>query len=561
MRIFLILGLALSFLACQTTQEIIEIEEIITTELPADTLTSKVKLVVGITVDQMRADFIDKYWDEFGEDGFKKLIKDGTWFRNHHFTYAPTYTGPGHASIYTGTTPAGHGVISNDWFDKNLGHSVYCTSDSTVMSVGTSDIAGKMSPHRMLSSTFGDELRLYNHYKSKSIGVSLKDRGAILPAGHSANAAYWFHGKTEGKWISSTYYMNELPEWVQLFNASGKATAYMDTPWDLLKPESAYDASITDNNQYETPFVGQIRPVFPYDLRSLEQQNNGFDLLKATPAGNDLTVDFALAALEGEALGADEHCDLLTISFSATDYVGHQFGPQSREAQDTYLRLDQSIARLLKELDESIGKDNYLVFLTADHGAVSVPNYLLKNRMQSGYWNPDPMLEDVRGMLNTTLGVGEYIRDYSNDQFFLDHEALAVVGADLETVQDLIARRALQHEGVYMTTTATTLTNSEFTEGPMASVQRGFMEKRSGDVIVITNPAWLKYGPTGTSHGSVFAYDQLVPFILYGAGIPEGKEVNERSAIRDIAPTLSNLLHISHPNAATGRVLTPLIYK
>ena len=256
-------------------------------------------LVVGVVVDQMRYDYITRFWDKFSEDGFKRLVSEGFNCRNNHYNYIPTYTGPGHASIYTGASPETHGIISNDWYNKFESKMVYCVEDHSVKSIGTTSKAGEMSPHRLLTASVSDENRLHTQMKGKTIGIALKDRGAILPAGHTANAAYWFHGKDEGQWISSSFYMQQLPQWVKQFNASGKAASYMKN-WKTLYDINTYTESGSDLNTFEGGFSGKKDAGFPYDLAKLQKQNGGFDLLKATPFGNSLTADFAIAAIDGE---------------------------------------------------------------------------------------------------------------------------------------------------------------------------------------------------------------------------------------------------------------------
>ncbi len=305
---------------------------------------SKPKLVVGIVVDQMRYDYLTRFESKFGNGGFNRMISEGFNCKNNHFNYVPTYTGPGHTSIYTGTTPKYHGIISNNWYDKSTKETVYCAGDDTVASVGTDNKAGKMSPHRMQTTSFADENRLFTQGRGKTIGISLKDRGAILPAGHTANAAYWFHGRDEGSWISSSFYMNELPKWVSDFNTSEAAESYLKV-WNTLYEISTYTESGTDENNFEGGFKGKDKATFPYDLAALSKDNRGFDILKATPYGNSLTTDFAIAAIKAEELGQDDITDVLTVSFSSTDYVGHNFGVNSKEVEDTYIRLDKDIER------------------------------------------------------------------------------------------------------------------------------------------------------------------------------------------------------------------------
>ncbi|HMQ45220.1 MAG TPA: alkaline phosphatase family protein, partial [Mariniflexile sp.] len=317
--------------------------------------TGKPKLVVGIVVDQMRYDYLTRFYNKYGAGGFKRMMNEGFNCKNNHFNYVPTYTAPGHASVYTGTTPKYHGIIGNDWYDKDIKKMVYCAGDDTVQAVGAETEDGQMSPHRMKTTTFTDENRLFTQMQGKTIGISIKDRGAILPAGHTANAAYWFYGKDKGYFISSTFYMNTLPKWVNDFNTSNRAASYLK-PWNTLYNIETYTESGSDLNNFEGGFKGKETATFPYDLQVLKDQNGGFDILKATAYGNSIVADFAIAAISGEQLGQDNITDVLTVSFSSTDYVGHNFGVNSKEIEDTYIRLDLDLERFLKALDEKVGK-------------------------------------------------------------------------------------------------------------------------------------------------------------------------------------------------------------
>src|SRR5258706_419663 len=343
----------------------------------------KPKLVVGIVIDQMRQEYLYRFQKKFGEGGFNRLMNDGFMLTNAHYNYVPTYTGPGHASIFTGSTPAVHGIIGNDWWDKNLKKYVNCVEDSRQQPVGSTDGNGEVSPWRMLSTTITDELKLFSQKKSKVIGISIKDRGAVLPAGHMADAAYWYDVKT-GKFISSTYYFNALPIWVDTFNALQLSDGYLNKEWKTFFPIEQYTESGPDDSPYEIKLKGKDKSVFPYDLKKLRTSNGNFELLPYTPMGDDLLTAFAEAALKGETLGKSKQTDFLTISFSSPDLVGHTLGPTSVEMQDMYLILDQHLEELLAKLDTEIGKNNYIVFLTADHAVVDVPQSLKDNRVPAG---------------------------------------------------------------------------------------------------------------------------------------------------------------------------------
>ena len=520
---------------------------------PEADLRAKPKLVVGVVVDQMRYDYITRFWDRFGDGGFKKLVSEGFNCRNNHFNYIPTYTGPGHASVYTGASPASHGIIGNDWYDKQKKEMVYCAGDPEMSPVGTSSDAGKMSPHRLIVTTVADENRLHTQFRGKTIGVALKDRGSILPAGHTANAAYWFHGRDEGKWITSSFYMDALPGWVEKFNSSGRAKSYLKM-WNTLYDIKDYTESGTDENNFEGGFRGKEKAVFPYDLSELEKQNNGFDLLKSTPFGNSLTADFAIAAIDGEDLGKDKDTDFLTVSFSATDYVGHNFGVNSKEIEDTYLRLDKDLERLLNVLDNQVGKENYTLFLTADHGGVEVPSYLESVKIPGGYFNFSLFRTELAAFIQQRFGVDGLIENISNNQVFLNYELIDQNKFSRNEMQEAVADFALNYEGVSEVFTRTQLQATSYTEQTASAVDHGFNQKRSGDVCIVLEPSVISYSTTGSTHGTGNNYDTHVPLIFYGKGIKKGSTV-QRTEIVDIAPTIAALLGISFPNGATGNPL------
>jgi predicted AlkP superfamily pyrophosphatase or phosphodiesterase len=514
------------------------------------TITERPKLVVGIVVDQMRYDYLTRFEGRYGESGFKRLINNGFNCKNNHFNYIPTYTGPGHASVYTGTTPKYHGIISNNWYDKASGDFVYCAGDDSFESVGTTDKAGKMSPYRMQTTTFTDENRLFTQMRGKTIGISIKDRGAILPAGHTANAAYWFHGKDEGRFISSTFYMNELPKWVQDFNDKKSAEKYFKV-WNTLYDIDTYNESGADLNNFEGGFNGKDTATFPYDLAALKNKNGGYDILKATPYGNSIVTDFALAALDSENLGQDNDTDVLAISYSSTDYIGHNFGVNSKEIEDTYIRLDLELERLLNNLDAKVGKGNYTVFLTSDHGAVEVPAYLESMHIPAGYINNGNTNKKFKTFMLETFGVDDLIANVSNNQVFLNYERLAELNLELEDVQEAIIEELISYDSVYKVYKAKTMNSTAFTTGIEMLLQLGYNQKRSGDILIVGDPGFISYSKTGSTHGSGFNYDTHVPLIFYGFGINKGETV-ERTEITDVAPTISSLLNISFPNGAIG---------
>lgn len=490
----------------------------------------KPKLVVGIVVDQMRYDYIYRFWNQFDDNGFKKLVNEGYFLRNTHYNYTPTYTGPGHASIFTGTTPSVHGIIGNNWYNKEDGLSVYCAGDGNSTTVcdcenhvDVESTAGKMSPHRMLTTTFSDELKLFSP-QSKVFGISIKDRGAILPAGHMANGAFWM-GKS-GEWISSSYYYEQLPEWLLQFQQDKPATSYFKGAWK--------------------------GKGFGYPMDSL-LASRGPSSVKSTPQGNTYLKDLAIELIKAEQLGKDKITDVLTLSFSSTDYIGHQFGPHAQELVDTYIKLDKDIAEILKHIDSTVGQENALIFLTADHGVVSVPNELKARKIPAGYFNASNLTAELNNHISKRYGNNTWVLKYSNQQFYLNRNLIEKEKISHQEIQQLAADYLITIEGVQNTFTAHQLHHNEYQNNFHSLIQQGFNQKRSGDVVIALNSGWIEWSsPTGTTHGSCFSYDTHVPLLFWGKGIKQGLS-DEHISICDIAPTVSTLLGISFPNGCTGK--------
>ena len=512
------------------------------------------KLVVGIVVDQMRYDYLYRYYDRYSERGFKRILKQGYNFKNAHFNYFPTYTGPGHAAVYTGTTPSVNGIVSNDWFDRKADKFIYCAGDSTAEAVGGSGEKGNISARNVQVTTITDELRLFYNHRSKVVGLSIKDRGAAIPAGHNPTGAYWYDSKS-GDFISSTYYMDSLPEWVERFNDSEISDKYASQTWELLGDIEEYKNSTKDDSPYEYSLEGE-KPTFPYDLSKVEKP---LSTLSSTPFGNQLVLDFALEAIEGEGLGQDEITDFLAVSFSSTDYAGHAFGPRAVELEDMYLRLDLDIAQLLEYLDENIGENQYIVFLTADHGVVDVPDYLQDNNYPGKRVDYRTATGTLIYLLEQDLGKGDWITNFSNQQVYLSRELLKENDYEPDDVQELVKSILLEMDFVSDAYTATELSTRSMTDPMAVRWQNGFYAPLSGDVMVQMKSGYLfgKEGQPGTTHGSTFIYDTHIPILFYGAGIPAGESVRPVS-VTDIAPSISMLLNISLPSGCTGQPLKEL---
>ena len=515
------------------------------------------KLVVGIVVDQMKMEYLYRFSNDFSGNGFKRLMNNGYTFHNMHYNYMPTYTAPGHASIYTGTTPSTHGIIGNEWFNKAVGKDVYCTDDASVKTIGNgTEKEGAMSPKNLFSATITDELRMATNFKGKVIGLSIKDRGAILPAGHFANWAFWY-SKT-GAFISSTFYGAALPNWVTEFNQEKRYMNYINKGWDLLKPIATYNESLPDDNPYEGKLDKDDAPVFPYDLSKIYKEK-GADVLRTTPFGNDILAELAMKAIEKEELGKDEITDFLAVSFSSTDYVGHTFGPRSMELQDTYLRLDQTIAQFLNYLDKTVGKDNYLLFLTADHAGAENSNYLKDNKYNVKNIPSKEIVGALKKKSNETFGA-DLILDYSNFNLFLNKEIIKGKGLEFTKVKQSFKEFLMTQEQVKRVYTEEEILASSGDDYFLSFIAKGYDPKQNGDIVILDKTGYMQYQATGTTHGSPNSYDTHVPLLFYGWQVPKG-ELHTKKYITQIAPTLSQMLKIPFPNGTESEVLETLFQK
>lgn len=515
------------------------------------------KLVVGLVIDQMRWDFLYRYADRYGKDGFRRLLREGFTCENTMIPYAPTVTACGHTCVYTGSVPAIHGITGNAWWDNQLGKGVYCSEDKTVKTVGSSTDAGQMSPVNMLTTTITDELRIASNFKSKVIGIAIKDRGAILPAGHSANAAYWYDGDN-GNWITSTYYMKELPAWVSAYNNRRVPDSLMALNWPSLYNAASYFESTADEKSYEAKFSGESGTSFPHRFDTLSAKKK-YGLLRATPHGNTLTLQFAKAAMEAEKLGQNGNTDFLAISCSSTDYVGHQFGPNSMENEDDYLRLDKELALFLQYLDAKVGKGNYLFFLTADHGVAHVPGFMTENKLPGKAFNDNEMMDVLNERLSEKFGAKKIITATHNYQLSFNHKILDSLKINRDEVVAFILPLIKKTPGIANAFDIQQLNNTTLPPIQHTMFGNGYFANRCGEIQFVLLPGWIDNwmdgGRTGTTHGLWNPYDTHIPLLWFGWGIKQGK-LNRETYMTDIAPTLSALLHIQMPNGSVGKPIT-----
>ncbi|HEY6503774.1 MAG TPA: alkaline phosphatase PafA [Chitinophagaceae bacterium] len=511
------------------------------------------KLVVGLMVDQMRWDFLYRYYDRYGSGGFKRLLGDGFSCENTFIPYAQTVTAAGHTCVYTGSVPAIHGIMGNDWYEKSIRKSVYCTSDETVKTIGGSAKAEPQSPRNLWTTTICDELRLATNFKSKVIGIAIKDRGGILPAGHTANAAYWYDGAS-GNWVTSTYYMNELPGWVNGFNNRRIADSFYQFNWNTLYPISTYTQSDKDNAAYEGKFDHEAGPIFPHELASQAGKNYG--LISSTPYGNTMTLAFARAAMESEGLGKDAVTDFLAVSLSSPDYIGHKFGPNSIEIEDTYLRLDRELAAFFNYLDAKVGKGQYLFFITADHAVAHTPGFLASNKIQvkTISSNRDKITQAVLEKFK----VPNVIADADNYQFYLNDKAIDSAGADKSAIKELIIKMLNDVPEVLLAYDTDEISEVNLPAQVKEMFLNGYNTKRGGDIQTILKAGYFYGGATGTTHGSWYPYDSHIPLVWMGWGIKKGKS-NTTYYMTDIAPTIAALLRVQMPSGCIGKPITEVM--
>ncbi len=517
------------------------------------------KLVVGLVVDQMRWDYLYRFYNKYGNDGFKRLLNTGYSLNNVHIPYVPTVTALGHTCIYTGSVPAIHGIAGNDWTDKETGQNVYCTTDESVKPVGTANVkVGSHSPKNLWSTTVTDELRLATNFQGKVIGVSLKDRASILPAGHTPNGAFWFDDST-GDFITSSWYMNDLPQWVKTFNSQDLPDKLVANGWNTLLPIDQYTESSPDNSSWEGLLGSAKTPTFPYSNLAADYQAKK-DNIRYTPFGNTLTLKLAEAAVEGEKLGGDDIVDMLAINLASTDYAGHKFGPNSIEVEDVYLRLDKDLAQFFNYLDSKVGKGQYTVFLSADHGGAHSVGFLQEHKITTGFFG-DGMDKNVNLKLKEKFGVDKLINAVDNYQIYFDRKLLKENNIKLEDVVDFTVKEIESDPSDLYAVPVNKVSESSIPEPIKQRIINGINRQRSGDIQLISHDSMLPpYSKTGTTHSVWNSYDSHIPLIFMGWGIQHG-ESNKAYFMTDIAPTVSSLLKIQFPSGNVGNPITEVIGK
>lgn len=534
-----------------------------------------------VVVDQFRYDYLERFGELFGPNGFRRLLRDGASWTQANYDHMPTYTAPGHGTMMTGAYPAESGIIANEWLDRPTGKRIFSVTDDTVKIIAGDPSEPGVSPKRLMSSTVGDEMRLVTNDRSKVIGISVKDRSAMLPAGRHANAAYWF-SIISGNMVSSTYYFNQLPAWVISFNNTRPADKYFGAKWDRLVSETEYvKRAGPDSPSWET--VGSASGdtnAFPHTITGGAKTPGRvfYAALDYSPFSNDLLVSFAQQAIVNEQLGQDEDTDVLTVSFSANDYVGHRFGPYSQEAMDMTLRVDQQIATLLDFVAARVGLSNTLIAFTADHGVSPIPEHAAALGLGGARINAYDVLAAIHAGISRRYNpqgkspdpTADYLlkdsttmRDwFLNGNIYFNYDALKRDGVNLDEISQVVAAAALTVPGVARSFTRAQLLRgaTSITDPIERRILHGFYPPRSGDVVIVAEPYKYLGDTIIATHGSPYSYDTHVPIIIMGAGVTPGRYL-EPASPADIAPTLSALLHITAPSSVTGRVLTEAIKK
>ncbi|MGZ3929108.1 MAG: alkaline phosphatase PafA [Mucilaginibacter sp.] len=562
MKIKHLLLLSFAFCALTVSAQTKKKKFVIVSDHPSvvvsDTKLPRPKLVIGIVVDQMRWDYLYRYYDRYSDNGFKRLLNQGFSCENTLIDYIPTVTAAGHTCIYTGSVPAIHGIAGNDFIIQATGQSTYCTRDTTVRSVGgPPSLEGQNSPRNLLVSTVTDELRLATNFRSKVIGIALKDRGGILPGGHTANAAYWFEDKS-GNWITSTYYMTDLPQWVKDLNSQKLPETYLKGDWIPAYPLDSYVQSTPDiSPRYEGKFKGTDTPSLPVKTSALFKNNLG--LIRSTPYGNTLTLDMAIAAINNEKLGENEVTDFLAVSFSSTDYIGHQFGPNSVEIEDTYLKLDRDFATFFTFLDAKLGKGNYTVFLTADHGAAHNPTFLNDHNIPAGMWSGGTVKNDLNKFLQDKYKVENLVLSLGNYQVNFNYKDIKYAKLDEEALKKDCIEFLMQQAGVAYAIDMAKAQTANIPDELRTRIINGYSVEHSGAIQIILKPGWYDaYSKTGTTHGTWNPYDAHIPLVFMGWGIQHG-HVNRETHMTDIAATVAALLHIQAPNGCIGKPISEVL--
>ncbi len=508
--------------------------------------SEKPALIIGLVLDQMRPDQIYRYWDKFGDDGFRKLVDNGTVMRQAGFHYNNTQPAPGCATIATGAQPSVHGIVSDSWYEMLKDGLIHCTDDKSVKPVGGAFEQGQYSPHNILVSSLGDEIKLAGK-DNKVFSIGWSNECAIISGGHSANGAFWIDSRS-GRWMTSSYYCEMLPGWLNKFNEKGFPDIYLERIWEPLLPLEEY-----------TGYAVNKSISLPVDLEResrIDRNTRNYSMLRDTPYGNTMVLNMAMNLIYEEQMGKDEHVDYLIINLPAIGAVAKKYGRESVELEDAFLRLDQDIALLLSSLDEWVGKNRMLIYLTATHGMNQDIKYLKNAKMPAGEFDGNQALSLLRAYLNARFGRGNWVKSYYENQVFLNRSLIEDSRLSIDDIRNEVANFMIQFEAVAHAISATTITSSYFPGGINSLLQNGYNAKRSGDVMIVLRSGWSMKGQH--REGTGYNYGRKVPLIWYGWKVRR-KTIHREVDMSDIAPTISYFLDISVPDASTGKPILDML--
>ena len=515
------------------------------------------KLIVGITIEEMRYEMLLRYWDVFTDEGFKQVIDEGAVCTQAYHNYLITQNAPGQATIVTGTYPSYHGIIADRWYDKLSKKYIGAADEKKYNLLNGRIILGNFTPENILASTIGDELKLATNDSSKVMSIATNPVASVISGGRLADYAFWFNDEN-GKWITGNYYIDSLPEWVHEFHEKDFRNIYMKQTWSTLYSlEENYQSSLPDDNPFEIG-IRLYRYTFPYDMNYLKNRSGNYKYLKYTPFGNTYTKDFAVSAIVGENLGKDNFTDFLNVSFSASSYAGDLFGPRSVEIEDILLRLDRDIRHFIDFLDSHIGLENVLIYITSDRGVADVPEYLKYKKQNAGVFEPQKALSLLNSYLSILYGDGDWIDFYQSGQLYINQQMIDQSGVVLSEIQEQAAGFLVQYSGVADAVPAMSMVTNQFTAGIKEKMQNSYHQKRSGDVMVNLEPGWIEKDGKATGSGSGYNYDTHVPLIWYGWEV-KNTRIDEIIETTAIAPTIAWILKITSPNACVGSPIYQII--
>jgi hypothetical protein len=513
------------------------------------------KLVVVISVDQMRTDYLSRYWNKFQSGGFKRLVNEGAVCSNAQLDLHVQKISTGTATLFTGVYPAAHGIVNDTWYDRLKKKEINCIADDYFITVGSDSKEGERSAAKLLSPTIGDLIKINTRNQSKVYSVAMNDVSAVLSAGHAANGAYWFDSQN-GNMISSSYYVDVFPEWVRQFNEKQFAKTYTQRSWTTLLPINSYEESMADDYILEKGYFDQWN-TFPYNLKKIKDKTGNYKFLKTTPYGNSLIKDFAVNLMIAEKLGSDEYPDFLAITFTSMDYENSSFGPSSVEMEDTYLRLDQDIALLLDHLDKSVGKGNSLVVLTSTCSSVYPVNYLKEEfNMPAGTFSPESAIALLKSFLNITFGQGDWIEVIGDQQIYFNRELLEKKNISLEAIQTKTANFINQFEGIKIALPSTSFEQGDYTKGQLAVIANSYNFKRSGDVLYQLEDGWQ---PVYKYQKTIYNDNSNIPFILHGNSVKRS-QIRSKIYGEDLVPTILEILHMPIPDHCAGNILENMLW-